>query len=178
MSTAVRSRPSETLDPHQQSSSSCHFEDALHSESLGKMKPCRRWWSFIRHSARVSTYPDVPWETSLLLRPTGVGKTRVVEAAAEILYGDEARQFLLDAGTDQRYGARHLKRAIECFLISPLATLLATNQLRPGDLLIIDHQPQEECLTFSKHAEHHVSHPCLPQMDSKCMRRMNPEIQG
>src|SRR3974377_2172874 len=51
---------------------------------------------------------------------------------------EEARQFLLDKGTDQRYGARHLKRAIERFLIYPLATLLATNQLRPGHLLIID----------------------------------------
>ena len=70
---------------------------------------------------------------------------------------EEAQQFLLDEGTDQRYGTKHLKRVIERFLISPLATLLATNQLRPGDLLIIDRQPQEECLTFSKHAEHHVS---------------------
>ncbi len=70
---------------------------------------------------------------------------------------EEAQQFLSDEGTDQRYGTKHLKRAIERFLISPLATLLATNQLRPGDLLIIDRQPQEECLTFSKHAEHHVS---------------------
>ena len=91
---------------------------------------------------------------------------------------EEARQFLLDAGTDQRYGARHLKRAIESFLISPLATLLATNQLRPGDLLIIDRQPQEQCLAFSKHAEHHVSYPCLPQMDSKCMRRMNRRFRA
>ena len=91
---------------------------------------------------------------------------------------EEARQFLLDEGTDQRYGARHLKRAIERLLIYPLATLLATNQLRPGDLLIIERQPQEECLTFSKHAEHHVSYPCLLQMGSKCMRRMNAEVQG
>jgi C-terminal, D2-small domain, of ClpB protein len=30
-----------------------------------------------------------------------------------------ARQFLLDEGTDERYGARHLKRAIERFLIRP-----------------------------------------------------------
>jgi ATP-dependent Clp protease ATP-binding subunit ClpB len=91
---------------------------------------------------------------------------------------EEARQFLLDEGTDQRYGARHLKRAIERFLISPLATLLATNQLKPGDLVIIDRQPQEQCLAFSRHAAHQVSYPGLPQMDSKCMRRINAEIQG
>lgn len=73
---------------------------------------------------------------------------------------ERARQFLLDVGTDQRYGARHLKRAIERFLIYPLASLLATHQLRPGDLLIIDRQSQEEYLTFSKHSEHHVPHSC------------------
>jgi ATP-dependent Clp protease ATP-binding subunit ClpB len=62
---------------------------------------------------------------------------------------EEARQFLLDERTDQRYGARYLKRAIERFLVHPLATLFATSQLTPGDLLIIDRQPQEGCLTFS-----------------------------
>ena len=85
---------------------------------------------------------------------------------------EEARQFLLDEGTDQRYGARHLKRALERFLICPLASLLATNQLRPGDLLIIDRQPQEECLTFSKHSERILT---PAQVVS---RRMEPEMKG
>jgi len=67
---------------------------------------------------------------------------------------EEARQFLLDEGTDQRYGARHLKRAIERLLIYPLATLLETNQLRPGNLLIIDREHHKDRLTFSKHTEH------------------------
>jgi ATP-dependent Clp protease ATP-binding subunit ClpB len=90
---------------------------------------------------------------------------------------EEARQFLLDKGTDQRYGARHLKRAIERLLIYPLAALLATNQLRPGDLLIIDRPSQKECLAFARHAEHQVSYPCAPQVDPNSMRRMNAEIQ-
>ena len=51
-----------------------------------------------------------------------------------------------DEGADQRDGARHLQCSIERFLISPPAALLATKQLRPGDLLIIDRQPQEERL--------------------------------
>jgi hypothetical protein len=37
---------------------------------------------------------------------------------------DSSREFLLEEGTDQRYGARHLKRAIERYLVSPLARLL------------------------------------------------------
>src|SRR5260370_41125771 len=38
----------------------------------------------------------------------------------------EGREFLLEEGTDQRYGARHLKRAIERYVVYPIARLLAT----------------------------------------------------
>src|SRR5207245_8185126 len=51
---------------------------------------------------------------------------------------DAGRQFLLHEGTDQRYGARHLKRAIERHVVFPLANLLATEQVRMGDTLCID----------------------------------------
>jgi ATP-dependent Clp protease ATP-binding subunit ClpB len=63
---------------------------------------------------------------------------------------NKGRQFLLQEGTDQRYGARHLKRAIERFVVSPLARLLATAQVRPGDVLIIDRHPGEKGLVFLK----------------------------
>src|ERR1044071_5038815 len=43
-----------------------------------------------------------------------------------------AREFLLQEGTDQRYGARHLKRAIERNIVYPLANLLATEQVKVG----------------------------------------------
>src|SRR6266478_76341 len=46
------------------------------------------------------------------------------------------REFLLQEGTDQRYGARHLKRAIERHLVSPLANLLVTDQVHLGDVEI------------------------------------------
>jgi len=49
-----------------------------------------------------------------------------------------ARDFLLQEGTDQRYGARHLKRAIERHIVYPLANLLATEQVGLGDLIKID----------------------------------------
>ncbi len=47
-----------------------------------------------------------------------------------------ARRFLLQEGTDFKYGARHLKRAIEKYVVYPLANLLATEQVRFGDMLI------------------------------------------
>jgi ATP-dependent Clp protease ATP-binding subunit ClpB len=64
-----------------------------------------------------------------------------------------AREFLLTEGTDQRYGARHLKRAIERNIVYPLANLLATEQVHVGDLICIDFDKKESCLTFTREGE-------------------------
>jgi ATP-dependent Clp protease ATP-binding subunit ClpB len=66
---------------------------------------------------------------------------------------DEAKQFLLDEGIDFKYGARHLKRAIERFLVFPLSNLVATGQIGLGDLLIVDYSPEIGKLTFSKETD-------------------------
>src|SRR6516164_1892444 len=63
---------------------------------------------------------------------------------------NEGRRFLLEEGTDQRYGARHLKRAIERHVVSPLARLLGTAQVQSGDVLLIDRHPGEPDLAFRK----------------------------
>src|SRR5436853_3991017 len=60
------------------------------------------------------------------------------------------REFLLLEGTDQRYGARHLKRAIETHVVYPLANLLATEQVKLGDMLCIDWDERIEQLVFWK----------------------------
>src|ERR1700683_2055540 len=64
-----------------------------------------------------------------------------------------AREFLLQEGTDMKYGARHLKRAIERHLVYPLASLLATEQVSLGDVISIDWHGGELGLTFLKEAE-------------------------
>jgi ATP-dependent Clp protease ATP-binding subunit ClpB len=62
----------------------------------------------------------------------------------------EAREFLLREGTDVKYGARHLKRAIERHLVFPLSNLIATGQIGVGDVIKIDMGPSGEKLAFSK----------------------------
>jgi ATP-dependent Clp protease ATP-binding subunit ClpB len=63
------------------------------------------------------------------------------------------KDFLLSEGTDLKYGARHLKRAIERLLIQPLANLVATNQVNSGDWVQADFDPEHRCMVFSKEAE-------------------------
>src|SRR3981081_4671253 len=64
-----------------------------------------------------------------------------------------ARRFLLQEGTDFKYGARHLKRAIEKYVVYPLANLLATEQVRFGDMLVVDWEGKAMQLSFHKEAE-------------------------
>src|SRR6202165_4371885 len=62
----------------------------------------------------------------------GQGQQRVLETAkGQFLFRvtDSGRDFLLQEGTDQRYGARHLKRSIERHVGYPLAKLLSTHEV-------------------------------------------------
>jgi len=62
------------------------------------------------------------------------------------------KEFLLAEGTDMKYGARHLKRAIERNIVFPLANLVATGQVKLGDYIRIDREAEGK-LKFVKEAE-------------------------
>ncbi|MBZ5653269.1 MAG: AAA family ATPase [Acidobacteriia bacterium] len=64
----------------------------------------------------------------------------------------KVKSFLLHEGTDPKYGARHLKRAIERHIVFQLANLVATGQIKLGDFIRIDLSP-EGTLMFVKEAE-------------------------
>ena len=61
---------------------------------------------------------------------------------------DSAREFLLTEGTDIRYGARPLKRAIERLLVQPLSNLIATSQIQRGDRIRVTHGEGSTMLKF------------------------------
>lgn len=61
---------------------------------------------------------------------------------------EEAMEFLLAEGIELRYGARHLKRAVERFLVNPLANLSATGQVRLGDVLVVEMNQETGKLAF------------------------------
>ncbi len=86
----------------------------------------------------------------------GMVQQRVLETAkGRFLFRvtQPAREFLLREGTDLKYGARHLKRAIERYLVYPLASLLATEQVHLGDMISVNWNGSENGLMFLKEAE-------------------------
>ena len=66
---------------------------------------------------------------------------------------DEAKEFLLSQGIDTKYGARHLKRAIDRSLVQTLSNLIATDQIRLGDSVRIGFDAALSQLTFLREAE-------------------------
>jgi len=75
------------------------------------------------------------------------------EKSFVIKVSNEAKDFLLQEGTDLKYGARHLKRAIERLLVQPMSNLIATDQVRGGDCVYVDFDAEANKLTFLKEAE-------------------------
>jgi ATP-dependent Clp protease ATP-binding subunit ClpB len=86
----------------------------------------------------------------------GMVQQRILMAAAanQFVFSctPKVKSFLLHEGTDPKYGARHLKRAIERHIVFQLANLVATGQVKLGDFIRID-MSTEGRLTFVKEAE-------------------------
>ncbi len=66
---------------------------------------------------------------------------------------EPSKNFLLEEGTDLKFGARHLKRAIERLLVQPISNLIATDQVRGGDWIRVDFDDQVRSLRFCREAE-------------------------
>jgi ATP-dependent Clp protease ATP-binding subunit ClpB len=81
------------------------------------------------------------------IQAAAANKTFVVNVS------DSAREFLLAEGTDVRYGARHLKRAIERLLVQPLSNLMASGQIQSGDCIRVIHQDNSAALAFGREPE-------------------------
>ena len=78
----------------------------------------------------------------------------------------QARELLLREGTDLKFGARHLKRAIERSLVHPLSSLVASEQVRGGDFLRIDFDAELGRLEFIKEAENMPVYAMKQMMDA------------
>jgi ATP-dependent Clp protease ATP-binding subunit ClpB len=63
---------------------------------------------------------------------------------------DEAKDYVLHEGADARYGARHLKRAIERLVVHPVSNLIATGQLEANDRLCVEFDANAGRLVFLK----------------------------
>jgi ATP-dependent Clp protease ATP-binding subunit ClpA len=78
---------------------------------------------------------------------------------------DSAKDMLMKEGLDFKYGARHLKRAVERFLVYPLSNLVATGQIGLGDLVHVDVDGIKNKFLFSKSSGGALIHDLPPGTD-------------
>lgn len=77
---------------------------------------------------------------------------RMTEKKMPLELTETAKDFLIDEGYDQKYGARPLRRAIEQFLEDPLAESLLRGDLKEGETVIADKAETGKGLQFSQTA--------------------------
>jgi ATP-dependent Clp protease ATP-binding subunit ClpB len=82
---------------------------------------------------------------------------RIFASSAErpfvVTVSESGKNYLLQEGTDAKYGARHLKRAIDRHLVQPVSNLIATDQVQLGDWIRADYCPESGSMSFFREAE-------------------------
>jgi ATP-dependent Clp protease ATP-binding subunit ClpC len=63
---------------------------------------------------------------------------------------DAAKEFIVDKGYDDKFGARPLKRAIERFLEDPLAEAILEGSIKRGEKIIVSLNEAKDGLTFNQ----------------------------
>ena len=91
----------EQFDPQKRSSTSCHFEKELRRRVVGQDQAVQALVDLYQMFCAGLHSPSRPIGNLLFLGPTGSGKTRIVEAAAEILFGDSRAVIKVDCAEFQ-----------------------------------------------------------------------------
>lgn len=101
MATGTQSALIEELDTTKRSSTSRHFEDTLRQKIVGQDEAVQALVELYQVFCAGLHAPGRPVGNLLFLGPTGSGKTRTVEAAAEILFGDSRALIEVDCAEFQ-----------------------------------------------------------------------------
>src|ERR1700732_4383742 len=93
--------PNGVLDTEKLSSTACQFERALRERIVGQDQAVKALVDLYQMFCAGLQSPSRPIGNLLFLGPTGSGKTRIVEAAAEILFGDSRAVVKVDCAEFQ-----------------------------------------------------------------------------
>lgn len=74
---------------------------------------------------------------------------RVAENGYTVEVTEEAKDFLIEKGYDEKFGARPLKRVIQSHVEDLIAEAYIDNKVKEGDHLVITHKEGEDCLAIA-----------------------------
>lgn len=78
---------------------------------------------------------------------------RIHELGYSASMTEKAKDFIVDKGYDEKFGARPLKRAIQKYIEDPLAEEIIKANLKEGDTIVLDIEEGAALLTLT------IAHP-------------------
>src|ERR1700755_698174 len=99
----MRAAVRQQLDPTIRSNDTRDFHGSLRAKIVGQEEGVQALVDMYQVFCAGLNSPGRPVGNLLFLGPTGSGKTRIVEAAAEILFGDARRVIQVDWGGFQHF---------------------------------------------------------------------------
>ena len=75
---------------------------------------------------------------------------RLKERELEFEFNEEVKEFLIEKGYDEKYGARPLRRAVEKYLEDSLAESILSGEIKPGELIKVSVEEEGNALHFDQ----------------------------
>ena len=76
--------------------------------------------------------------------------TRLKERDLTFEFSKECKDFLIDKGYDEKYGARPLRRAVEKYLEDSLAEAILSGEIKPGEVIKVTVNSEAKGLEFQQ----------------------------
>ena len=76
--------------------------------------------------------------------------TRLKERELTFEFSKECKDFLIDKGYDEKYGARPLRRAVEKYLEDSLAEAILSGEIKPGEVIKVTVDSEAKGLEFQQ----------------------------
>ena len=105
---------------------------------------------FLNRVDEVLVFHHLTHDQLLLIVDIQVGEVieRVANKGIHIELTEEAREFIVRVGSDEQYGARPLRRAVQQYIEDPLSELVLRGTLEAGTRLIVRPSEEAEKLVF------------------------------
>lgn len=78
---------------------------------------------------------------------------RLTQKKLPLQVSNEAKDFLIEQGYDEKFGARPLRRSVEQNLEDPLAEALLRGQIKEGETILVNVNEEGTALVFEQHSE-------------------------
>ena len=75
---------------------------------------------------------------------------RLKERELSFDFSKECKDFLIDKGYDEKYGARPLRRAVEKYLEDSLAEAILAGEIKPGEVIKVTVDEESKSLEFKQ----------------------------